>query len=287
MMGQSTNNPYINIWLKGIQNNRFKDYFINRFADLMNTEYLTERLIPLEDDFFNQTVVEMHNEYQRWGDPNNINGQLNDFYNSHLTMQSQVSLRSEQVRNHIQGNFNLPNQVDLVLDVHPAGAGKIHISTIEPSDYPWNGIYFNGVPIKIEAIANSGYNFANWGSNGLVTDLLNAVFLDTLDVSSIQFDAYFEAWGVGIAENSLVSGFNLYPNPANAQISLVDLSGNNNANLSYEIVDLTGRVLLSKSLNQNQAETSIDITGIPNAVYLIRIMDGKAVKEQLRFVKVN
>lgn len=117
--------------------------------------------------------------------------------------------------------------------------------------------------------------------------MLNAVWLDTLDVSTIQFDAYFEAWGVGIEENSMASGFNLYPNPANAQISIVDLSGNNNANLRYEIVDLTGRVLSSKSLNQTQAETSIDISGIPNAVYLIRILDGVELKEQLRFVKVN
>ena len=287
MLSQSPNNPYINIWLQGIQNNRFHDYFINRFADVMNTEYLPERLLPIENSFFDQTAVEMQNEYQRWGDPNNINGQMNDFYNAHLTMQSQVSQRSEQVRNHIQGNFNLPNQVDLTLNVHPAGAGTIHISTIEPQDYPWNGIYFNGVPIKIEAIANSGYNFANWGSNGLITDVLNAIWLDTLDVSTIQFDAYFEAWGVGIEENSLASGFNLYPNPANSHISIVDLSGNNNANLRYEIVDLTGRVLSSKALNQTQAETSIDISGIPNAVYLIRIMEGNAEREQLRFVKVN
>lgn len=287
MMGQSTDNPYINIWLQGIQNNRFHDYFINRFADVMNTEYLPSRLSEVENGFFGQTAIEMQKEYARWGDPNNIPGQMTDFYNAHLTFQEQLELRSNEVRNHIQYNFNLPNQVDLTLNVHPAGAGVIHISTITPEEYPWNGIYFNGVPIKIEAVGNIGYSFANWGSNGLITDVLNHVFLDTLDVSTIQFDAYFEAWGVGIEENETVSGFNLYPNPATSQISLVDLSGNNNANLRCEVVDLTGRVLFSKMLNQYQAETTIDISGIPNAVYLIRILDGDIKREQLRFVKVR
>lgn len=286
MLGQSTDNPFINIWLQGMQNNRFHDYFINRFADVMNTEYLPERTIPLENSFFNQTVVEMQNEYQRWGDPNNIPGQMTDFYNSHLTMQSEMTERTNQVRNHIENNFNLPNQVDLTLDVHPNGAGKIHISTIEPTEYPWNGVYFNGVPIKIEAIPSPGYTFANWGTNGLISNILDPVFLDTLDITTIQFDAYFEG-GVGLDENTATNGFSLYPNPAKHQIALVDLKGNTNEALSYQLVDLTGRVLKSNELNTAQPETIIDLSGLPNAMYLIRVVSNTEVKEQLRFVKAE
>jgi len=286
---QSPENPFINVWLQGIQNNRFHDYFINRFADVMNTEYLPSRLVPLEQSYFDATVVEMQKEYMLWGDPNNIPQQMTDFYNSHLTLQEQLSIRSGEVRNHIENNFGLPNQVDLTLDVHPAGAGHIHISTIEPEDdeYPWNGIYFNGVPIKIEAIANFGYNFSNWGNNGLITDVLNEVFLDTLDVTSIQFDAYFEESGAGISESAEVSNFNVYPNPGKTQISLVDLSGEQTGKKAYEIIDMAGRTLLSKALSTTQPETVIDISTLPNSVYLIRVMDGEVVLEQLRFVKVD
>lgn len=287
MMGQSPGNPFINVWLQGIQNNRFHDYFINRFADLMNTEYSPERLIPLENEFFNLVAVEMQNEYQRWGNPNDIPGQMTDLYNAHLTMQNEVTERTNQVRNHIENNFNLPNQVDLILDVHPAGAGKIHISTIEPAEYPWDGVYFNGVPIKIEAIANWGYSFTNWGSNGLITDQLNAVFLDTLDVSSIQFDAYFQAWGVGVDENTTENGFSLYPNPAKNEIRLVDLKKINNGDLSYQVIDMTGRVLFSKGLNTLSPETTISLSGLPNTIYFINVVSGGSAVEQLRFVKAE
>lgn len=287
MLGQSTGNPFINIWLKGLQNNRFKDYFINRFADVMNTEYLPSRLIPLENNFFNQIVVEMQNEYARWGDPNNIPQQMTDLYNSHLTFQSQLTERSNQVRDHIESNFNLPNQVDLVLDVHPTGAGKIHISTIEPEEYPWNGIYFNGVPIKIEAIPNNGYNFSHWGSNGLITDQLNAVFLDTLDVNSIQFDAYFQAWGVGLEENQAYNGFSLYPNPAQQEATIVQTKEWFGEACTYQLVDVFGRVVASKPLSQTSVETQIDLSNLANGIWTVQIVSADRVVQQMRLIKIG
>ena len=45
MLSQSTGIPYINIWLKSMQNERYRNYFINRFADVMNTSYKTDRLL--------------------------------------------------------------------------------------------------------------------------------------------------------------------------------------------------------------------------------------------------
>jgi hypothetical protein len=288
LLSQNTSNPFINIWLKGIQNNRFRDYFINRFADLMNTEYLMDRLLPLEDNFFNATVIEMQKEYARWGDPSNIQQQMTTFYDNHLMFQSQLTERSNQVRNHIESNFNLPNQVDLTLDVHPAGAGKIHISTIEPTVYPWQGIYFNGLPVKIEAIPNPGYAFSNWGQNGLFTNVLDSIYFDTLTISSIQFDAYFVETGVGINElNVTNSDFLLYPNPANGSVVLVNKAAEMNLDLRYEICDLTGRRLINSKLNGSSSETIINLQGLPEAVYLIRIIDGKTVKEQLRLVKIG
>jgi len=252
----------------------------------MNTSYLPERLVNVENSFFDQTVVEMQNEYSRWGDPGNIPQQMTDYYNRHLVMQDQFELRTDKVRDHIEYNFNLPNQVDLVLDVHPAGAGKIHISTIEPTDYPWSGVYFNGVPIKIEAIANNNYLFSNWGNNGLIANQLNAVFLDTLDVNAIQFDAYFVQDVTEVMEENEVSLFSLYPNPAKQTAYLLAKEGDH-ANQRYQLIDLTGRVLETKSLNKNGNETAIDLHNYPSAVYVVRILDGDQVMEQLRLVKSN
>jgi hypothetical protein len=286
LLSQSPDNPFINVWLKSMQNDQFYNYFINRFADVMNTEYLSERTLAIEQDFFDQTVVEMQNEYARWGDPNQIPQQMNTFYQNHLTFSNQLELRSEQVRNHIESNFGLPNQVDLTLDVHPTGAGKIQISTITPEEYPWSGVYFNGIPIKIEAIPNPGYAFSNWGTNSLIADVLDPVFLDTLDLTQVQFDAYFEENGLGLSSQQLTYGFHVYPNPAGGQVTLV----NGNASLetlSYEIIDMTGRRLQAETINNFGKETIISTKGFPASVYLVRILSDQELKGQLRLMKMG
>jgi hypothetical protein len=283
MLGQSTALPYINIWLKGIQNNRFHDYFINRFADLMNTEYKMDRLLNIEQNFFDLTVVEMQKEYARWGDPNNVSGQMNYFYNNHLVFRDQLSDRTQQVRNHIQSNFNLPNKVNVNLDVHPAGAGRIHISTIEPTDYPWTGVYFNGVPVKLEAIPNPGYIFANWGNNPLMSDPLNPIFLDTLDVNNIQFDAYFEVYDLNVAEESQNHLFALYPNPAKDYITIVN-GAEDTDNMTYEMTDLTGRSVSMGKLNKTGIHTEIKLNGFGASVYLVNIFQNGERVAKKRFV---
>jgi hypothetical protein len=189
-------NPFINVFLKGIQNPRFKNYFINRYADLMNTSYLFSRISAVENSMFNQTVVEMPKEYLRWGDPNNINGQMNDFYNNHQTFLSELSVRTSQVRNHIQGNFGLNNQVDVTLDVFPANAGKIKISTIVPDALPWTGVYFDGNPVKITAIANPGYTFAYWDTNAVLSSIDTNAVIDLNIHTASLFKAVFTATNV-------------------------------------------------------------------------------------------
>jgi len=169
MLDQDPNNPYINIWLKGMQNPRFRNYFINRFADLMNTAYDVRRILPIEQSMFDQTVVEMPREYSRWGDPNNISQQMTDFTNRHYEFRSQLSERTPQVRNHIQSNFGLNGQVEVIIDAYPAGAGKVKISTVTPDSLPWSGIYFDGNPVVLTAIPNPGFAFVYWESNSILT----------------------------------------------------------------------------------------------------------------------
>lgn len=286
MLGQPTSNPYINIWLKSIQNGKFKNYFINRYADIMNTSYDTTRLLAIENDFFNQTVIEMQNEYARWGNPFDIPTQMIGFNNDHLTFQSELICRNTQVRNHVQSGFSLPKQVDLTLDVYPFGAGKIHISTIEPTDYPWQGVYFDGVPVKIEAIPNPGYTFSYWENNGLIGDTLNAVFNDTLTLATTGFVAHFNASSIGINEATDLSfEFSLFPSPAQNSITVLNNSETFISGLSFEITDLNGRVLQSGNLNNQSKQTTIDIQTLSNAVYIVRIKNKKDSVKSLRFVK--
>jgi len=162
------NIPYINIWLRGIQNARFKNYFINRFADIMNTAYKSDRILDIENGFYLKMAAEMPKEYARWGDPGNISGQMSEFNERHNTLRSELNARTSYVRQYINSGFDLDGQVEVTLNTIPEGAGKIRISTVIPESLPWTGVYFNGNPVTITAIANNGYEFLHWNDNAVL-----------------------------------------------------------------------------------------------------------------------
>ena len=276
------NNPHLNIWLRGIQNDRFRNYFINRFADQMNTLYLPSRLLSIDISMYNQTVVEMANEYYRWGDSLNVAGQMNDFNQYHLLYQSELSCRSEQVRNHIQSEFNLPQQVDVSLDVFPANAGKINISTITPNSYPWSGIYFDGVPIKIEAEAMPGYQFSHWEANGLISDTLNAVFLDTLQTNSISFKAYFIST-LGINELTSQSIL-VYPNPTSEKIIIKHVNSSEILD-KLNIVDAMGRKYNIPFSASGNGEYVVDVSSFTSGYYIINFTSKNGRMFNAPFIK--
>ena len=286
MLGQSTANPYINIWLKGIQNERFRNYFINRFADVMNTAYATNKVSAIENDMFSLTVPEMQKEFARWGDPNNLLQQMIGFNNNHQLFGSQLSERTTQVRNHIQTDFGLLNQLDVTLDVFPEGSGKICISTVTPDSYPWQGVYFNGIPVRIEAMPEDGYAFINWESNNLIDDTLNPVFEDTLNAENTHFTAHFaNTTSTGRFVNA--SDFVLFPKPAKNALFLKKNNSMVCSDLSFQIINMNGRILKEGLLQGLLTQSAIDIHTLPPAVYQLKLFNSKGTISQLRFIKIQ
>jgi len=288
MLSLGSGYPYTDIWYKGIQNDRFRNYFINRFADVMNTSYQSSNLTGIENGMFDQTVVEMANEFQRWGDPFNVPAQVEYFYNNHLTFQSELECRTQQVRNHIQYNFSLLHQVDVTLDVQPEGAGTIHISTITPDTYPWEGVYFDGLPVRVEAIANDGFHFSSWEENNLMTDLFNPVFNDTLASNVALFRAYFdEDIATGVSEGDEQIGFRIFPSLAENSVTIANMKSSIDKNISYQIVNLDGRILKEGLLNNEGKETLINIQEWQPSMYFVSVKTGNETLQHLRFTKVN
>jgi hypothetical protein len=256
--------PYSNVWIKSIANPTFKAYFINRFADLMNSNYKAERLLAIEQHCFDQTVVEMQNEYARWGDPWNIDGQMEYFYNNHLTFQEQLTCRTEVMQQHLGEYFSMP-ALDVTLNVFPQGAGTIRISTLQPTTYPWTGRYYNGVPVRIEAVANEGFTFDHWDPNAVLVDLENMTFEDLLDAENLTFNAYFEAIPDAVIEQNTITAMRIYPNPAHDHvvIEIDDVQA-----VSFiEIMDVCGRTIATISKNQVQSKMRLETSTWSNGSY--------------------
>ncbi|MFM7618405.1 MAG: CotH kinase family protein, partial [Bacteroidota bacterium] len=212
---QAINDPSIHmdvICSKLLQNIQFRNYFIDRYADLINTIWQQPRVVATGNSMINEVAPWIPRHHTRWS------GDMTTFNNTMTNMFNWNNNRIPGARNVVQSQFALTGQVTYTLDVQPAGAGRIHISTIEPSEveYPWNGVYFKGVPVRITAVANPGYTFDHWSPNSLfasnnysqdlnITPTVNAAFTAWFEGSPVENPVYISEV-MPEPENSMQSG---------------------------------------------------------------------------------
>jgi len=280
MKNQSTNNPYINIWLRGIQNPDYKNYFINRFADQINTSYKTSSLLEIEQAFFDGMNPEMPKEFARWGDPDNIDGQMSYFTNNHLAFRDELSCRNLVIQNQLVSEFNLVKKNDLTISVFPIDKGEIQLNTIKPTIYPWSGIYFDGVPVKLTAQAKPGFKFSHWEPNAFITDTLNPVFEGNISTNSAFFKAIFEK----VPDGPSIQ-FSLFPNPTSNEIQLQHNNETIAKECSFEIFDLSGRILSQGKFSSESLTTPINVSQFRSSMYFVRILRNEIPTDVIRFVK--
>jgi hypothetical protein len=183
---RSVHSPFV---AKLLTNTQFKNYFVNRYADMINTIYQPSNFNGIFNGLRSQLNPEMSRHFAKWPDNSNSVSGWNTECNK---VASFITDRPANARNHIQSQFGLVKQVNVTINVSPAGAGKIQISTITPGPLPWTGVYFDGVPVTMTVYSNDGYVFDHWLSNTLITTA-NTNKSITLNISSANetFTAYF------------------------------------------------------------------------------------------------
>ncbi|HLG35315.1 MAG TPA: CotH kinase family protein, partial [Bacteroidia bacterium] len=210
-------NPH-SVMLKALLNNTgFRNYFVNRYCDLLNTIYLPDKFKKQADDLHDEMQPEMARHFQLWGNFDSLPQPYPLFYPL-LGLSSDVPTWEQNIDtvkmfmdsrpyyafNQLQIQFSLVQQVDVGLNVYPAGAGTIKLNTIYPESFPWSGIYMEGVPVTMTASPNTGYKFSHWQSPSLIASP-NSNSSVTLNITHGEnFTAYFELPDLS---------FDVYPNP--------------------------------------------------------------------------
>jgi hypothetical protein len=153
-------NPFSGLFDKLLSNPQFKQYFINRYADLLNTIFLPTNVLNMKNSVKDSINASMPRNFTKYG------GSVSTWNTELSTYTSFINNRTGNCRTQVQNEFTLAGQVVLTFNTSPAGSGHIIISTISPSTYPWTGVYFNGNPVTIRAVPNPGYTFDHWQSTG-------------------------------------------------------------------------------------------------------------------------
>lgn len=205
---------------KLLTNSEFITDFINRYADLINSSFRQNTVIQQIDGKKSAIINEMPNQFTRWG------SDMWTWLNNVQVMRDFGNLRVNNAQNHVIQYFDLAGISDVTLDVSPAASGRIDISTLHLSEFPWTGEYFNGVPVKISAYANPGYRFVGWEGDYVTdTNSFTIIFTHDMELTAV-FEAYTPDWLV-INEINYNSSLDFIPedwveiyNPYSYQVSL-------------------------------------------------------------------
>ncbi len=193
MLSYDQNMPYIRFWLELIKDPVYKKRFINRFADIMNSSYLPENTTSIAQSTYDASFSEMRGEYVLWGGgTSQATAQMTQYTNNLSVFKSELTNRSTTVRSSLIKNFGLQGQYSLELQVQPENTGMIQVNSLSPEVFPWTGVYFAGVPIRLEAKGTGNYIFDGWVANNLINDVKNPILETDAKVNGYQFIAKFK-----------------------------------------------------------------------------------------------
>lgn len=140
---------------KLLENPSFRDAFVNRFADHLNTSFQPYRVETKIEDLYKQIQPEIPRHLDRW----NL---------SHSRWEDQVELlhkfgreRSNYVRMHLMEFFNTGGMRRLDLQATDGGAIIVN-NNFEVRNEVFKGRYFENIPVSIKAVPDYGYRFLRW-----------------------------------------------------------------------------------------------------------------------------
>lgn len=180
-----------------LENDAFKKDFISRFADLLNTNFLTSEIDSKITAMADKIAPEMPEVSARWQAP------LMDSFNYHVWFERDFAIQRPAIqRDQIRQRFGINSNIDVTLNVSDATHGYIKINTIEikngtpgitENPYPWTGVYFSNIPVTLKAIANPGFTFSHWTGASEATDAeitINAA--DAFSVTAVFIPSVIE-----------------------------------------------------------------------------------------------
>jgi hypothetical protein len=148
----------------------FRNQFINRYADELNTRFLPNNVINHIDETYAIIEPEILAHYNRWKDDPSVIDEIWDIYgyvDYYVDNMKDFAVnRHPVVKEHIKQQFGLPDYHPLNITNLDTSQGYVEVNeNLSIQEDSWSGDYFETVPVKLTAIAEFGYEFSHWSGD--------------------------------------------------------------------------------------------------------------------------
>ena len=191
------NPPWSTFILRNLlENQDFRDQMANRFADHLNYTFNENRVEQKIDEILRQLGPEMDRHLTRW------RLDRKEWEEEVQALRMFARERPYHIRMHLMEYFNTGRQRKLYCSTNVGGQIIIN-DHLRISEKPFEGIYFENIPISIQAVANAGYRFSHWEGIESTGDLRTLTLRLTEPEFSIK--AIFEPYIHPMAERIIIN----------------------------------------------------------------------------------
>ncbi len=203
-----------------LDNEGFKNEFIQRYAFHMSTTFNPERLIGIIDGMQAHLEPEMPRHIERWG--GKFDPDFAESWNPLPTFSSveQWKENIDEMRifamerpaytiQNFTNFFGLTGMAEIHVNINTSDAGLLLVNHRYFKDN-YNGEYFNNIPVKLNTIPYLGYTFSHWERETDITESAEIIgkgaewkYLDTgedLVTSWLQNSFDDSGWQTGLAQ---------------------------------------------------------------------------------------
>lgn len=191
------NPPWSTFLLRNLlKNDGFRQEFVNRFSDYLNTSLLPERVLTKIDSFQRLLEPEMPRHIDRW------NLSTKEWHHQIGVLKNFARLRPGYIRQYLVEAFDTGSLAQVSL--RPSPGGKIVLNDhITVDTFGFTGTYFENIPVSIRAMPEPGYRFAGW--EGLyIDDHIKAFYFKPSAVAT-QIRAIFEPYTDPLAGKVIIN----------------------------------------------------------------------------------
>ena len=248
------------LFRKLIMNNSFKNQFINRYADELNTRFKPQNVVNHIKEVYSSVEPEIIHHFERWkNDPsvgyniNDIKSHVNHYINNMIIF---ARNRHSIARSHIMSQFNIQNFHSVTIENENLNYGHVKINeNIDIKTDGWSGQYFENIPIEIRAIPKSGFEFSHWsGDLSSENEVINLSLTEDLNIK---------------ANFNYTGPLNVYPNPSKDLVYIVEQG--------VELFDVIIYSISGKIMGEHTQVNTIDLRHLPKGIYTLKIKSSSSI----------
>jgi len=167
---------------KLLKNQDFKQYYISRYIDLLNTTFSCSNMLGYLDTIVNTIDPEMKRHIARWG------GTYEEWRQNVQRLRYFIERRCELLNSGLNSCYSLTGPYPITFDINPVGAGKLNVNSLTIEEFPYVGKYFGGININLVPTVNdpNEYKFDKFTSSNGSSNIFDTTTLKVLRV--IQSD---------------------------------------------------------------------------------------------------